>query len=210
MIRRILPLALLLVARVTAAQGIVGVVTDSATNEPLPCVDVTLQDSVGHVLQRALTAADGSFRLEAPAGPRSLEFAVWHRLPVKREMLSGDGAGLPLHYALTFEPAPALPPIFWPDTADSPPGRPLEMRPMRNLGQLVQRGEPAMAVVRYVVDSTGKVDRASIRVLESSHKDWERSVVGYLRDVRYEPARRNGQPVCALEYGTPFNFNAHP
>src|SRR5512133_2598104 len=99
-IRRFFTLALLLVARTADAQDIVGVVTDSATNEPLRCVDVTVQDTAGHVLRRTLTAADGAFRLETPPGPNQLEFAVWHRIPVRREVLSVDGTGRPPQYAI--------------------------------------------------------------------------------------------------------------
>jgi TonB family protein len=195
-----------------SAQGFVGgVAFDSASGAPLRCVDVSVQDTAGRVFRRTQTAADGTFRLEAPAGPHQLEFAIWRHDPVKRTMLPVDGtSGGPPRYALTFEPTPPVPLILWPDTADSPPGPAREMVPLRNLGQLARRGEAAVAVARYVVDSTGRVDRSSIQVLESSNRVWERSVVDFLREVRYQPARRNGQPVCALEYGTPFTFNAHP
>jgi TonB family protein len=203
-------LTLLLAALPLGAQSPVsGVAVDSITDTPLRCVDVTLQDTAGRVVARTLTAADGGFRLESPSeGRHELQFAVWKRAPARRAIQSTDGA--PPRYALFFESAPAVPLILWPDTVDSPPGRPLKLPRLGSLSQLTRQGVAAVAVVRYAVDGNGRVDRSSIQVLESSHKTWERSVIDFLRGVEYEPARRNGQPVCALEYGQPFNFNSHP
>jgi TonB family protein len=205
-------LASLLAAAPLGAQRVTGVAVDSSTDVPLRCVDVTLQDTTGRVIARALTAADGSFGLEAPSpGPHELQFTVWRRAPAMRAIQSMDGSSeKPPRYALFFGSEPGQPVILWPDTVDSPPGRPRKLPQFGSLAQLARQGVAAIAVVRYAVDATGRVDRSSIQVLESSHKTWERSVVGFLRNVEYEPARRNGQPVCALEYGTPFNFNAHP
>ena len=204
-----LSVALLLAAAPLAAQDVVGgVAIDSATGVPMRCVDVTLQDTTGHVLARTQTTSDGTFHLEGPAGPHELEFTVWNRAPVRRATLSMDSATRRSRlYTIAFEPAPPVPVIMWPDTVDSPPGRPIKIPRMRGL---IGRGEPAVAVVRYAVDSTGRVDRSSIQMLESSSTRWERTVVDFLREVQYEPARRNGQPVCALVYALPFNFNAHP
>ena len=210
--RRTLLLVLLLAAApLGAQQSVAGVAVDSLTGAPLRCVDVTLQDTTGRVVARTLTASDGSFGLETTTAPHELEFAVWNRAPTKRAILSADSAtSRPRYYTLTFETAlPESGPV-WPDTVDSPPGNPIKVPQLRGVSQLARQGVAAIAVVRFAVESSGRVDRSSIQVLESSHRTWERSVLDFLRDVEYAPARRNGQPVCALVYAIPFNFNSHP
>jgi hypothetical protein len=209
--RIIVALALLLGATPLAAQRVVrGLALDSLTGAPLRCVDVTLQDTTGKVVARTLTAADGSFRLESPPGRHELEFVVWGRAPAKRTILSPDSAtGRPRYYPLVFDIE--LPQgLTWPDTADSPPGRPLNRARFGSFGNLARQGVFALTVARFAVEASGRVDRSSIQVLESTNKTWEGAVMGFLKEVQYEPARRNGRPVCALVYGIPFNFNAHP
>ena len=98
-------LALLLAAAPLGAQRVTGVAVDSSTDVPLRCVDVTLQDTTGRVLARTLTAADGSFGLEAASpGPHELRFTVWRRAPAMRAIQSMDGSSeKPPRYALFFE-----------------------------------------------------------------------------------------------------------
>ncbi len=48
-----------------SAQIIRGVVTDSATNEPIPAVMITLQDSMQQSLAQVRTTATGSFQVDA-------------------------------------------------------------------------------------------------------------------------------------------------
>lgn len=209
--RTTLAILLLLAASPLAAQEIVtGAALDSLTGAPLPCVEVTLRDTAGRVVARALTARDGGFRLENPPGEHMLQFEVFGRAPVTRAILPADSAtGRPRYYPLVFDVE--LPRgLMWPDTTDSPPGRPLNHPRLGSVSQLARQGTFAVAVVRFAVAANGRVDRSSIQMLESSEKTWERSVIDFLKDVQYEPARRDGQPTCALVYGIPFDFNAHP
>jgi hypothetical protein len=39
---------------------------------------------------------------------------------------------------------------------------------------------------------------------------FEPAVTSYLQDVQLEPARRGGQPACALMLNQPFNFRLKP
>jgi hypothetical protein len=39
---------------------------------------------------------------------------------------------------------------------------------------------------------------------------FEPAVTSYLQDVQLEPARRGGQPACALMLNQPFNFSLKP
>jgi hypothetical protein len=53
---------------------------------------------------------------------------------------------------------------------------------------------------RFVVDSSGWVDRCSIVLVEESSAEWTTAVLTELRRARYEPARKGGQRVRQLVY----------
>jgi TonB family protein len=68
-----LVLASLLAAAPLHGQGYVGgFVLDSATNTPLPCLQVSLVDTTGRVVARQLTTGEGQFQLDAPATAQNL------------------------------------------------------------------------------------------------------------------------------------------
>lgn len=209
MIRRILALALLFAARAADAQGIVGVVADSATNEPLRCVDVALVDSTDHVLAWTSTGAEGAFRFDSSAsGAHHLRFNVWHHTPIAAPLPS-TAAGPPMRYRLAFELGDQQKPKYWPDTTDSPPGRLLQF-PKGGLPyppELRAKHIEGGVLTRYVLDAKGFVDPASIRILESDDPAFSASVEGFLRGVQLTPARRAGRPVCALVLVAPYHFN---
>ncbi|MGV3709678.1 MAG: energy transducer TonB [Gemmatimonas sp.] len=51
---------------------------------------------------------------------------------------------------------------------------------------------------RFIVDSTGHVDVASLEILESSHPDFTQAVRDVLPRMRYQPARMGRRPVAQL------------
>ena len=53
-------------------------------------------------------------------------------------------------------------------------------------------------LVRFVVDSTGHVDVASLVVLESTHPDFTQAVRDVLPRMKYQPARLGKHPVAQL------------
>lgn len=55
-------------------------------------------------------------------------------------------------------------------------------------------------MLRFVVDSTGWVDRCSIALVEESSAEWTAAVLPELRQARYEPARKGGRRVRQLVY----------
>jgi hypothetical protein len=55
-------------------------------------------------------------------------------------------------------------------------------------------------MLRFVVDSTGWVDRCSIVLVEESSTAWTAAVLPELRRARYEPARKSGRRVRQLVY----------
>lgn len=213
--RRILALTLFLIPPAAAAQGFVGgVAVDSATGMKLACVDVTLEDTTGHVVARRQTNMDGTFEFDAPArGAYRLKFDVWHHQSVVGPVVmlepSSERAGM---YQLAFTNDPSTKLKLWPDTADSPPGPPRDpaRAPIRYPKELHDKGIEGTVVVQYAVDSLGSVYGPSIRVISASDPRFEPPVTAYLQAVQLAPARRAGRPVCALMMNQPFNFTLKP
>lgn len=205
-------IALLLAAAPLRAQGLVGgVAVDSATGARLPCVDVTLEDTTGRVVARDQTTYDGTFQFDAPAkGAYRYRFGVWHHLPVvgPTELLAPTSERARM-YQLAFTNDAQQKLKLWPDTADSPPGPPrdLSQARIRYPKELYDKGIEGTVMVRYAVDSAGVVLGPSIRVLSATDPRFEPAVTSYLQDVRLAPARREGQPACALVLNQPFNFS---
>jgi hypothetical protein len=62
-------------------------------------------------------------------------------------------------------------------------------------------------MLRFVVDTSGWVDRCSLALVEESSAEWTAAVLTELRGVRYEPARKDGQRVRQLVYQV-FTFHS--
>jgi TonB family protein len=210
-----LVVALLVVAAPVHAQGLVGgIAVDSATGMRLPCVDVALEDTTGRVVARGLTTYDGAFQFDAPVrGAYRYRFSVWHHLPVvgPTEMLEPSSERARL-YQLAFANDPQQKLKLWPDTADSPPGVPREPTKSRipYPKELYQKGIDGTVIVQYAVDSAGSVIGPSIRVISATDPRFEPPVSAWLQSIQLEPARRAGQPSCALMLNQPFNFSVKP
>lgn len=208
---RILTLALVVLATRASAQSIVGVTADSATNEPLRCVDVALEDSASQVLAWSSTGDEGTFRFDsATAGAHHVRFTVWHHRPIVARLVAPSAAdGSKPRYRLSFVANAQGRPKLWPDTTDSPPGRLISVPSggMRYPPGLRKKRIEGGVVTRYVLDATGFVDQTSIRILESSDPEFSIAAARFLQQIQLAPARRDGKPVCALVWQQPFNFN---
>jgi TonB family protein len=204
--------ALFVVAMPLHAQGLVGgFVMDSATGMRLPCVDVAFEDTTGRVVSRTQTTNDGAFQFDAPPrGAYRYTFSVWHHRPITGpiEMLDPSSEKARI-YQVVFAAEPPRKIKLWPDTADSPPGAPRDPKRVgiRYPKELFQRGIEGAVIVRYAVDSTGSVIGPSIRVTSATDPRFEPAVTTFLQQVQLTPARRDGQPVCALMLNQPFNFS---
>lgn len=208
-------IALLSASAPLHAQGLVGgIAVDSSTGMRLPCVDVVLEDTTGRVVARTQTVNDGTFQFDAPArGAYRYRFSVWHHQaaigPIESLDPSSEQARM---YQLAFvaDPVPHL--KLWPDTADSPPGPPRDLAKARIAypKELYAKGIEGTVTVHYAVDSLGLVRGESIRVIHATDPRFEPAVTSFLQDVQLEPARRNGQPACALMLNQPFNFRIKP
>ncbi|HTC23841.1 MAG TPA: energy transducer TonB [Gemmatimonadales bacterium] len=64
--------------------------------------------------------------------------------------------------------------------------------------ELLARGREGTVYVQFVVDTTGLVDTASIRILSSPDSLFEQSVRSALSSTRFRPAKRSGHKVRQL------------
>jgi protein TonB len=79
-------------------------------------------------------------------------------------------------------------------------------QPATLLSQPVPKYPPALAAVgvegrvkvEFVVDTTGKVEAGSVRILESSHQAFEDAARGTVLGAAFRPARLNSRPVRQL------------
>ena len=207
-------LVLLLVAGRVQAQGYVGgFVLDSATGAPLPCVQVALVDTVGHLVARQITTSEGMFQLDAPPkGSYRLRFATWTSRPLFGPIEELEpSVERARKYQLNFVVDTTFV-IPRSDTSfGAPPGPPRDMRTaIRYPDYLRHAGVQGKVVVSYVVDSLGYVVPMSVSVRSSTEPGFETEVRSYLRRTQFRPATLGGRPVCALMRDTPYTFSLGP
>lgn len=63
---------------------------------------------------------------------------------------------------------------------------------------LRQSGVGGTVQLEYLIDSTGRVAPASIRVLASTHAAFSASAIEAVQDARFKPARRRGHAVAVV------------
>jgi TonB family protein len=64
-------------------------------------------------------------------------------------------------------------------------------------GALRSRDIEGFARLAFVVDTTGRVERSSIEVLETTHREFGKAGAEMIRDCRFRPAEVDGVPVRA-------------
>ena len=213
-------IALVLLAGPLSAQGYIGgYALDSATNTPLPCLQVALVDTSGRVVERQLTTGDGLFQLDAPPkGTYRLRFFTWGH-----DTLLGPAEELEpttertRKYVLTLRPdarlatrAPASPAMkAAADTAAdrSPRLLPPRSGPLRYPEDLRASGVSGEVIVHFVVDSTGRVIPPTMELVRSTHHGFTGAVRSFLHTAQYEPAGLDHRPMCALMRDWPFTFS---
>jgi TonB family protein len=63
---------------------------------------------------------------------------------------------------------------------------------------LAEAGVEGVVLVTYVVETTGRVDTTTIRIVSSDHPHFTTSVQTALGEMYFRPAKRRGQPVRQL------------
>jgi len=64
--------------------------------------------------------------------------------------------------------------------------------------ELVKQGVEGSVIVRYVIDSTGRAEPASLEVTASTHPGFTEAVRDALPGMRFTAATRDGRPVRQL------------
>jgi TonB family protein len=60
---------------------------------------------------------------------------------------------------------------------------------------LKESGLTGEVIARFAVDTLGRIDPCTFRILESTHKQFSRAVESVLADIRFTPATIRGQKV---------------
>ena len=79
-------------------------------------------------------------------------------------------------------------------------------RPPRYPESLRTSGVEGRVLVHFTIDTTGRVDAASLRIVQSSHELFTQAVRRALLEYRFQPARVNGRAVRAAAE-MPFEFH---
>jgi len=204
-----------------------GTARDAAGGTTYECLHVALLDSSGKAIDHTVTDSAGQFVFQmARPGVYRVKFIVNHWEPLFGPVDTlKEGDFRERSYALDFKTAlvpdsvvdstypkwratpytlpigyvreersdsawtshqaiPTSHGIWWPD------------------GNLFSSGVEGSVIGRFIVDSTGRVQRSSWRPLGATRREFENSVVKSLPRLRWKPALNRGQPVCemALEF----------
>ncbi len=87
--------------------------------------------------------------------------------------------------------------VFLAAEIDDPPTMASRVEP-RYPPVMQQAGIPGQVVLQYVVDTTGHVEPASLKVMKSSHKAFEEPAREALLKAIFKPGRSKGTPVRVL------------
>ncbi len=63
---------------------------------------------------------------------------------------------------------------------------------------LRQTGVQGRVVVQFIVDTLGRAEPASVKVIESTHRAFDQSAKSYILRAMFRPRRNQGRPVRVL------------
>ena len=215
-IRAMLSLALMTmsIGSSSAAQTVAGRVLDRQSKQPLDDVTVVMVIDTGkssHTTVRATTDTSGTFYLDAPStGVYLLLFTMANDTLLtgylvlqqnevaQREFLLDTHVTRPAYFQFQVtrevRPSPRNPPPRYPET-------------LRNAGI---QGE---VLLQFIVDSTGKAEMNTLKVLRSSHPDFVMAVKSVLPTYEFEPAilmNRKVPQIVQMPFEFCFNGGVSP
>jgi TonB family protein len=181
---------------------IAGQVVHRAKQTPIPNVAVELIGVRDTVLATGISAQDGTFALEAPAGGtyRVRLTALGADAHVSDSVKVADGEYVA--HAFPIDPEPRARFEFQVErpvvvTRGSHVKYPDTMR---------SRGVMGCVLAQWVVDTTGRADTTTFRILKASHTEFAQAVRDALPAMRFTPAELHGQKVRQLVQ-QPFDFS---
>src|SRR5882672_556655 len=75
--------------------------------------------------------------------------------------------------------------------------------------KLRQAGVEGRVLVQLVLDTTGRVEQTSVKILRTPNAGFDRPVRNYLLRARFTPARNHGEPV-RVRLNLPIDFRIQP
>ena len=199
-------LVLCLVSAIPAgmsAQMAGGKVVDASDRRPVKGVTVVIRNVATDAAVQAETDSAGMFTLfPADSGRYVIVFRRAMDILVYPDTLwlTADSVFQKL-FVLEFSP---MLDMLFNDSVDSPVV-PLGMLRARFPEDLAERGLEGSVVVRFVVDTTGRADMATFRVVRSSDEGFSQAVRQSVSSARFRPASSRGRKVRQLVTRT-FNF----
>ena len=98
--------------------------------------------------------------------------------------------------------------VFAEETVDEVPRR-LSCPTLEYPRELQQAGVQGSVLLRFVVDTTGRVEPSSVEVVSSTHKAFEEPATTMVRGCRFRPGRIRAWAVRTL-VRMPINFRLRP
>ena len=182
---------------------VAGMVVDRATRAPLAKISVELIATTGDaVVDTAVTERDGVFSLAAPrAGAYRVRFNLAASTHVSDSLVVADGDYLTREFVLDptqrdYSEIEVDKPVL-PARGSISPYYPDVMR---------NQGIDGCVLATFIVDTTGRADRGTLRILKYSHREFVRAVWDALPRMRFVPAELRGHKV-PQKVSQPFNFS---
>ena len=189
--------------RHASAQYLMGRVVDAASGQPLPKAAVGVQVP-GDSVVKTLTAKDGAFALQLPAAGTYVVHVQASRAPA----VVSDSITVAADSVVQREFRVAMPPdpVFYEFQVDQTIRRLSSGVAPRYPQALRDRGvHEGSATLQYVVDTLGRVDSASLRVLRQTHPEFAANARAAALAQLFRPAERDGRKVRVL-VELPFAF----
>ena len=184
------------VASIVGAQTTVGgQVVDRTKNAPLPKVRVTLLNADSASVDSVLTGPDGTFMLTSAAGGT---FRVRLAAPNAPDYLSDTLTVAAGAYVMRSFPIDAVPQPYFDFQVDKLAAPVKGSVAPRYPAGLREAGVSGCVLVEFVVDTEGKPERDTFRLIKVSHIGFALAVLKALPDWRFTPARVGATDVRQL------------
>lgn len=185
---------------IAAAQTVQGLVVNQSTKQPIGGARLDLvSDSELAVARTVADSGTGMFYLTAPAaGNYHLQIVVGRGgLVISPAFHLDSGQVLEETFVVPPLPRPMLDAFLAADVSRSALPQPRQ-RPPRYPDRLRARSVGGVVRALVVVDSTGRPDMSTFRVLEADDALFADAVRDVLADWRYFPAELDGKPVAQV------------
>ena len=206
-------IALTLFAALSAgAQTVQGTLVGEKTHQPIGNAHVTLVDDSDHVAAAATTdSASGTFYLTAAGkGQYRVRVLVGHGGVTNTPLFQLDSDQTVERTIVAPDWPIAYLRAFLPDDVTIPAR--LEPRQSPRYPDAARAKEKAgAAVLRFVVDSNGRVDPSTLTVVSSDDPLFAQSIANFAVSAHFTPATISGAPVAQVyELPVDFGFDGDP